>query len=445
MPRTTGRYEPTVAGSEAVSAFVPAPLPPRGPELGIDARLAERLHAAERALARLDTASEMVPSFDWFVYGFVRKEAVLTSQIEGTQATLVDLLAFEAGRPREPDPDIEEVCNYLDALNHARAELGRPDGLPLCVRLLNDAHRRLMRGARGARKRPGEIRRSQNWIGGARPGNAVYVPPPPARLPGLLADLERYLHAENGLPLLVRIGLAHVQFETIHPYLDGNGRIGRLLIALLLEHWGLLRAPLLYLSLYFKRYRQEYYRKLNAVRLDGDWEGWTGFFLEGVETIAEEAVVSVQDLFALIATDRARVLAAKSASVPAARLFECLPNHPVVTVTGAMQLVETSKPTAARAIDALASAGILVETTGRRRGRVFVYRGYIERLGAGTELGPPSEARDPVGAGAMLAEAARSEGLTPPAPVASGPRPKPPPVAGLEDVLAELGESRGER
>ena len=386
MKRITGRYERTLAGSEQVLAFVPFALPPREPALAIDDRMGNRLRAAEHALSRLDLAGAMVPSFDWFVYAFVRKEAVISSQIEGTQATLIDLLTFEAAHETAPNADLEEVCNYLDALSYARAELAYADGLPLSMRLLNEAHRRLMLGARGASKQPGEVRRSQNWIGGSRPGNAAYVPPPVGSLPDLLGDLEKYLHADDDLPQLVRIGLVHVQFESIHPYLDGNGRIGRLLIALLLEHWGLLKAPLLYLSLFFKRHRGEYYRRLAAVRTEGDLEGWTDFFLDGVATIADEAVASVRALFGIVTADRVRVLAEDTTSVSAARLFELLPKHPIVTVAAAMKLIETSKPTATRAVETLVAAGILVETTGRKRDRSFAYRAYIDQLLIGTEL-----------------------------------------------------------
>lgn len=386
MKRTTGRYERNVAGGEEVAAFVPLPLPPREPSLAIDDRISERLRAAEHALARLDLASEMVPSLDWFLYAFVRKEAVITSQIEGTQATLIDLLTFEAAHEPSPDADVEEVCNYLEALSYARGQLATVDGLPLSMRLLNEAHRRLMHGVGGAGRQPGEIRRSQNWIGGSRPGNAIHVPPPPHLLPALLRDLEHYLHAEGDLPPLVRAGLAHVQFETIHPYLDGNGRIGRLLIALLLEHWGLLKAPLLYLSLFFKRHRQAYYRQLNAVRTEGDWEAWTDFFLDGVATIADEAVASARELFAVVNADRGRVLAQDTTSVSVARLFELLPSHPIVTVAAAMKLIDTSKPTATRAIESLIAAGVLVETTGKRRDRSFAYQAYIDRLRTGTDL-----------------------------------------------------------
>ncbi len=386
MKRITGRYERALAGSEEVSGFVPFPLPPRDPVLSVEGELANRLHLAEDALARLELAGEMVPSLDWFIYAFVRKEAVISSQIEGTQATLVDLLVFEGSSEAVPDADVEEICNYLEALNYARSELAKADGLPLSMRLLNEAHRRLMHGVRGASKQPGETRRSQNWIGGSRPGNAIYVPPPPQLLPALIGEFEKYLHAEDRLPSLMRIGLAHVQFETIHPYLDGNGRIGRLLIALLLEHWGLLRSPLLYISLFFKRHRDEYYRRLNAVRTEGDWEGWSDFFLDGVATIADEAVASARELFAVIATDRAHVLAQDTTSVSAVRLFELLPSHPIVTVASAMKLIGASKPTVGRAIESLVTAGILVETTGKKRDRSFAYQAYIDRLRSGTEL-----------------------------------------------------------
>lgn len=386
MQRVTGRYARTLAGGEEVQAFVPLPLPPRDPPLTVDDRLGARLRAAEQALGRLAIAGEMVPSLDWFLYAFVRKEAVISSQIEGTQATLIDLLSAEADPGAVPGEDVEEVCNYLDALSYARTELARADGLPLSMRLLHEAHRRLMHGARGTAMQPGEVRRSQNWIGGTRPGNAIYVPPPAHLLPDLLGDLETYLHADDDLPPLVRIGMAHVQFETIHPYLDGNGRIGRLLIALLLEHWALLEPPLLYLSLFFKRHRETYYRRLSAVRTDGDWEGWTDFFLAGVATIADEAAESARDLFAIVTADRARVLEWDTTSVSAVRLFELLPARPVVTVASAMALINTSKPTATRAIETLVAAGVLVETTGRKRDRSFSYQAYVDRLRAGTEL-----------------------------------------------------------
>lgn len=385
--RVTGRYERTTVAGEQVAAFVPLPLPPAEPALVVDAARLDRLRNAEQALARLELAGEMVPSLDWFIYAFVRKEAVLSSQIEGTQATLVDLLTFEAEASVAPNADVEEVCNYLDALAHARGQLNDAQGLPLSLRLLNDTHRRLMRGVRGADKMPGEVRRSQNWIGGTRPGNAIFVPPPPHLLGDVLASFEAYLHdADRTLSPLVRAGLLHVQFETIHPYLDGNGRMGRLLVTLLLEQWRLLTKPLLYLSLYFKRHRDEYYSRLSAVRLNGDWEGWTDFFLDGVTTIANEGVASAQDLFALATADRTRVLQHSATSVAAARLFELLPRHPLVSIAAVVRLLETSKPTATRAIETLAAAGVLIETTGKKRDRWFSYDAYLERLRVGTDL-----------------------------------------------------------
>lgn len=386
--RITGRIERSSVGGEEVAAFIPKPLPPDDPPVVLDPALTQRVRAAEQALARLELAGEMVPSVDWFVYAFVRKEAVVSSQIEGTQATLVDLLTFEAQPETKvpPNADVEEVCNYLDALTLARKELASPKGLPMSMRLLNRVHRRLMRGVRGADRAPGEIRRTQNWIGGTRPGNAAYVPPPPHALGEMLSAFEKYIHADDALPPAVRAGLLHVQFETIHPYLDGNGRIGRLLVILLFEHWKLLTKPLLYLSLFFKRHRDEYYRRLTAVRTDGDWEGWIDFFLDGVATVADEAVTSARELFGLVAADRARVLGHEGMSVAALRLFELLPRHPVVTVASVMKLVDASKPTAGKAIDLLARAGVLHETTGKKRDRSFVYEKYLEQLRVGTEL-----------------------------------------------------------
>lgn len=384
--RTTGRFQRIVVGGENIDVFIPVDLPPKRPPLVIEGVLAGLLSQAEHALARLDLAGTMVPSLDWFIYGFVRKEAVLSSQIEGTQATLLDLLTFEAEDSPAPNAEVEEVCNYLDALAFARGQLSIEQGLPLSTRLLNETHRRLMRGVRGANKEPGEIRRSQNWIGGSRPGNALYVPPPPHMLDGLLGAFEKYVHVRNGLPALIRAGLLHVQFETIHPYLDGNGRIGRLLVTLLLEHWGLLKSPLLYLSLYFKRHRDEYYRRLNRVRSDGDWEGWTEFFLKGVASVADEAVDSAQDLYALINADRAKVLAFETTSVSAIRLFELLPRHPILSIASSVKLLGATKPTATRAVEMLVDAGILIETTGKKRDRSFAYGTYLDRLRSGTEL-----------------------------------------------------------
>ena len=384
--RTTGTYRRSIVADEEVAAFIPNPLPPTKPELNMDEEMLGLLQRAEHALSRLALAGEMIPSLEWFIYGFVRKEAVVSSQIEGTQATLVDLFQYEADAT-EPTRygDVGEVCNYLEALSFARAELNLGSGLPLSMRLLNQAHSRLMQGVRGADKLPGQIRRSQNWLGGTRPGNAMFVPPPPDRLPELLSSFEKYIHTDDDLPRLIRAGLLHVQFETIHPYLDGNGRIGRLLITLLLDHWHLLPAPLLYLSLFFKRYRDEYYRRLAAVRTDGDWEGWTCYFLEAVATIATEATTCAREIFALINRDRKRVLAAASSTVMAARLFELLPEHPIVTSGRAEELLATTRPTVNKAIRALLEAGIVREMTGKKRDRAYGYVEYLDLLKAGTE------------------------------------------------------------
>lgn len=385
MPRSTGEYRTTTIGGETVRAFVPVPLPPSRPALVLDENLAVLHAAATTALARLAVAGMMVPSPDWFLYGFVRKEAVITSQIEGTQATLKDVLTYEATHKAKRPDDVQEVCNYVDALTYTRREVARPSGLPLSIRLLCAAHKRLMRGVRGADKQPGEVRTSQNWIGGTRPGNAVFVPPPPDAVPAALSDLERWIHDNDNLPPLIRAGLAHVQFETIHPFLDGNGRIGRLLISLLVEHWGLLPSPLLYLSLAFKRHQEEYYRRLSAVRTAGDWEGWTAYFLECVCEAANDGVTTAQSLFALLSKDRQQVLNASGATVPAIRLFDALPSHPMLTLAGVMKLLKTTKPTAAKAIDALERAKVLRETTGKQRDRVYAYQAYLDLLTSDTK------------------------------------------------------------
>lgn len=359
---------------------MPDPLPPVDPPLVLDERLAALHEEALGAVGRLGVAGAMVPSAQWFLYGFVRKEAVVSSEIEGTQATLQDVATFEATRQAEHPDDVREVCNYVDALTFARKEIVDPKGLPLSTRLLCGAHKRLMRGVRGADKMPGEIRRSQNWIGGTRPGNARFVPPPPEDVPEAMSRLEKWIHADDPLPPLVRAGLAHVQFETIHPFLDGNGRIGRLLITLLLEHWRLLDSPILYLSLALKRRQQEYYELLGAVRTVGDWESWVAFYLECVREAAEDGVRSAKKLFALLAKDRARLLSRAGVTVPAMRLLDLLPSNPVVTLPLAISLLKTSKPTATGVIDVLVRTGILKETTGKRRDRVYSYESYLRVL-----------------------------------------------------------------
>lgn len=385
LRRTTGSYERSTLAGEPVAAFIPYPLPPAAPPLDVGGELARPLARANESVRLLELAGDLVPSVEWFVYAFVRKEAVLSAQIEGTQATLMDLLEVEASGEAPVDADVEEVCGYVDALNFAWDELGRADGLPLSTRLLSATHARLLRGARGAQKQPGEVRRTQNWIGGTRPGNAAFVPPPPHRLGELLSELERAMHEESELPPLVRVGLLHVQFETLHPYLDGNGRLGRLLITLLLRHWGLLTRPLLYLSLFLKTHRQEYYRRLSAVREEGDWEGWLAFFLEGVATVADEAVATARRLHVIVGENRERLLARDDATLLSLRLFELLPEHPILTVNRVMALLDCSRPAAGKALRVLEAAGIVRPLDERKKNRTVVFEEYLAHLRRGTE------------------------------------------------------------
>jgi len=380
MARRTGTYVTSTTLGETVRAFVPAPLPPQRPALD-PAAYTEANRTAEMALARLAGVAGLVPSVDWLLYSAIRKEALLTSQIEGTQATLTDLFDDEAGFAVANADDVEEVTNYLRAFRLVHGQLRDPGGLPICTRLLCDAHRVLMDGARGAGKQPGELRRSQNWIGGSRPGNAVFVPPPPDRVPALLADLERFIHdPAPGLPPLVRIGLVHVQFETIHPFLDGNGRIGRLLIAALLEHWGLMPEPLLYVSGALKQQQAAYYRHLSAVREAGDWEAWTGFFLQSVTAAAAEAERNIIAIASLVAADRRRLLASPRATPASYRLFEQLPMLPRFTIARVTELLGTSVPTATAAVRLLQELGLLTELTGQRKNRSYSYQAYVALL-----------------------------------------------------------------
>jgi len=377
----SGHYVTSSVAGESFQAFVPAPLPPPLTPEQL-AALAEPLGEAESALARLDLAGEMIPSLDWFLYAFVRKEALLSSEIEGTQATLVDVMAWEqVQRTGGSDPDdIEEVSNFVAAVNHAFAEVHSPTGVPISVRLLNDCHRILMRGVRGASRQPGELRKSQNWVGGSRPGNAVFVPPPPEQVPELLSVLERYIHGRDELPPLLRVALVHVQFETIHPYLDGNGRLGRMLIALLLDHWKLLKSPLLYLSLYLKQNQAAYYRWLSATRTEGDWHGWLQFFLQGVAQVSDDATETARRLFAQVIEDRRRLLAMPGATVTSFQLFERLTAHPVISMPLVTRLLSTTKPTAGKAIEVLVAAGILAELGERKRDRLYRYENYLRIL-----------------------------------------------------------------
>lgn len=380
MKRATGTYVKSTTLGEVVQAFVPDSLPPKNPALAL--KVYQDLNRkAEMALARLSGVSGLVPSVDWLLYSAIRREALLTSQIEGTQATLTDLFDEEAGFKVSNTDDVEEVTNYLRAFRLVQEQLRDPKGLPISVRLLCDAHRLLLNGVRGAGKQPGELRRSQNWIGGTRPGNAVFVPPPPENVPQLLTDMERFIHEDAAdLPPMVKVALIHAQFETIHPFLDGNGRIGRLLIATLFEHWGLLAEPLMYLSGYLKQHQAEYYRRLSNIRTEGDWEAWVTFFLEGVCVAAADAEHSIIEVASLVAADRKRLLQSPKAGPASYRLFEMLPMMPRFTIERVRQQLDTSFPTATAAVKVLEDLGIVTEMTGQKKNRSYSYQAYVELL-----------------------------------------------------------------
>lgn len=380
MKRATGAYVKSTTLGEEVQAFVPDSLPPKNPTLALEV-YQDLNRKAEMALARLSGVSGLVPSVDWLLYSAIRKEALLTSQIEGTQATLTDLFDEEAGFKVSNTDDVEEVTNYLQAFRLVQEQLRDPKGLPISVRLLCDAHRLLLNGVRGAGKQPGELRRSQNWIAGTRPGNAVFVPPPPENVPQLLTDMERFIHdGVTDLPPMVKVALIHAQFETIHPFLDGNGRIGRLLIATLFEHWGLLAEPLMYLSGYLKQHQAEYYRRLSNIRSEGDWEAWVTFFLEGVSVAAADAEHSIIEVASLIAADRKRLLQSPKAGPASYRLFEMLPMMPRFTIERVRQQLDTSFPTATAAVKVLEDLGIVTEMTGQKKNRSYSYQAYVELL-----------------------------------------------------------------
>ncbi len=380
----TGRYEVATVGGESVRAFVPAPLPPT-PPLVLEGGLERSLEAAVLAVGRLDGVSTLLPDKALFLYAYVRKEAVLSSQIEGTQSSLSDLLLFELNEaPGVPLDDVVEVSNYVAALEYGLVRLR--EGFPLSSRLIREIHGVLLAHGRGSTKDPGQFRRSQNWIGGSRPGNAVFVPPPHTAVSDCMAALERFLHAEDdGLPVLVRAGLAHVQFETIHPFLDGNGRVGRLLITFLLCHAGLLREPLLYLSLYLKENRATYYALLDEVRHEGDWEAWLSFFLDGVQETAEGAVSTAQRLAAMFEDDRRQIEPAGRRSGSALRVHEALKARPILSLPAICDATGLSFPAASSGMDLLAGLGIARELTGKRRNRLFVYDRYLAILNEGTE------------------------------------------------------------
>lgn len=380
----TGHYEVWTSCDEYVHAFVPLPLPP-SPPLELDGALLESLEAATLALGRLDGMVTLLPDPALFAYAFSCKEAVLSSQIEGIRLSLLDLLMFEIDGPPAPaSNDAEEVSNYVVAMEYGLQMLR--GGFRLSNRLIQDVHGAMFSGERGQRLQPGEFRTVQNWIGGRRPGNAVYVPPPPAAVADCMGDLERFIHTRNdGMPALVRAGLAHVQFETIHPFVDGNGRIGRLLITCLLCEAGVLREPLLYLSRFFKWHRSDYYDLLNHVRRTGDWEDWLDFFLEGLHETAEDAFTTTQRLLQLFADDRERLQRLGRRAGSTLRVHEKLMARPVQSISDVAESTALTFPTVSSAINLLTELGIAREITGRRSDRVFAYDEYLSILSEGTE------------------------------------------------------------
>lgn len=380
----TGRHIVSRAGGEEVRAFVPNPLPPEPPlELTGPRQLA--LEQATVALGRLDSVTALLPDPHLFLYAYVRREAVLSSQIEGTQSSLSDLLLFELeDAPGVPIDDVVEVSNYVAALEHGLARIR--DGFPMSNRLIREMHDRLLSRGRGADKQPGEFRRTQNWIGGTRPGNAHFVPPPPEYVQDAMSELERTFHdGKAPYPVLVSAALAHAQFETIHPFLDGNGRIGRLLIPLSLTSSGLLRAPILYLSLYFKRHRDQYYRLLDSVRTEGNWEAWLDFFLDGVTETASSAVDTAMRLGAIFKEDSQAVQSRGRPAATMLRVLQALHERPVLSVGEAARRTGLSFPAASKGMSSLVAAGLVNELTGNRRNRVFSYARFLTVLAEGTE------------------------------------------------------------
>jgi Fic family protein len=343
------------------------------------------LEQANQALGRLDGLASLLPDLSLILYAYVRKEAVLSSQIEGTQSSLSDLLLFENSEaPGVPIQDVQEVSNYVAALNHGMARLR--GGFPLSLRLIREIHKILLSHGRGSNKEPGEFRRSQNWIGGTRPGNAVFVPAPPDLVTECMGQLENFLHEERqDIPLLIKAGLAHVQFETIHPFLDGNGRLGRLLITFLLCAGGALREPILYLSLYLKTHRETYYELLTKVRATGDWETWIEFFLNAVTETSGQAVNAARRILSLFDEDRRKISELGRPAASVLRVFQYAQKSPMLAIASAAEKVGVSFPTAASSVEHLEKLGILHEVTGKQRSRLFVYKQYMAILSEGTE------------------------------------------------------------
>ncbi|NLK13946.1 MAG: Fic family protein [Spirochaetales bacterium] len=380
-----GRYVTISTVGEAARAFVPAPLPPC-PPIDWTPKLRSKFDQALLALGRLDSVSTLLPEISLFLYMYVRKEAVLSSMIEGTQSSLSDLLLFELDeQPGVPLDNVREVSNYVAALDHGLRLL--EEGLPLSLRMFREIHAVLLAKGRGGNQTPGEFRRSQNWIGGTRPGNAAFVPPPAEEVPECMSKLELFIHDQpEPTPVLLKAALAHVQFETIHPFLDGNGRLGRLLITLLLYEQKVLRKPILYLSLYFKTHRQQYYELLNNVRLTGDWEAWLDFFAEAVIVTATQVVETTQQLLDLTNQDRDKIVGLGRAASSALQIHRVLMEHPIATSGWLVEKTGITPATVNKALGHLERLGIVKELTAQKRNRLFSYAGYIEIMNRGTEL-----------------------------------------------------------
>ncbi len=380
-----GKYVTISAVGEKVRAFVPAPLPPC-PPIHWTPELRNKFDQALLALGRLDSVSSLLPDTSLFLYMYVRKEAVLSSMIEGTQSSLSDLLLYELDQePGVPLDDVREVSNYVAALAHGLRLL--EEGMPLSLRLFREVHAVLLAKGRGSSQTPGEFRRSQNWIGGTRPGNAAFVPPPPEAVQDCMGKLELFLHDRpEPTPTLLKAALAHVQFETIHPFLDGNGRLGRLLITLLLCEQKVLREPMLYLSLYFKTHRQRYYELLNSVRMTGDWEAWLDFFADAVIVTATQAVEMAQQLLDLSNRHQEKINGLGRAAVSTLQVHRALMEHPIVTSNWLVKKTGITSATVNKALGHLEQLGIVRELTAQKRNRLFSYAGYVEIMSRGTEL-----------------------------------------------------------
>jgi Fic family protein len=384
MKRKTGNYRICSTVGETCKAYIPEPLPP-APPLKLTSQHHDLLEKANRALGRLDGMTLILPNTSLFLYFYVRKEALLSSQIEGTQSSFNDLLLYESEEiPGAPLEDVQEVSNYVAAMNYGLNKLR--GGFPLSLRLFKEIHGILLSKGRGSDKDPGEFRRSQNWVGGTRPGNAVFVPPPPESLIDCLGPFEKFLHNDPvATPLLIKAALAHVQFETIHPFQDGNGRVGRLLITLLLCAEGALSEPILYLSLYFKTHRQEYYDWLQKVRTEGDWEGWLSFFLTGVMETAGQATQSVRQILQLFEADSAKIETLRKSAGSALRVHQLLRTMPLLPIPHAAKTLNLTVPTITQSLENLIRLGIVKEITGKKRGRIFAYSEYLNILNQGTQ------------------------------------------------------------